>query len=121
MKAKPLAEQTIVINGGSSGIGLATARMAARRGHNGEIVSRDELGPGCIGEETSRVGGRADRVATDIGSRAEVRRAVETPISRQGSRGRRDRRRAHQLPAAPEAQGDQKPAKWSEAGERQAA
>ena len=32
MKHKPLREQVIVITGASSGIGLATARMAAERG-----------------------------------------------------------------------------------------
>ncbi|TXN50031.1 short-chain dehydrogenase, partial [Methylobacterium sp. WL18] len=32
MKHKPLREQVVVITGASSGIGLATARMAAGRG-----------------------------------------------------------------------------------------
>ena len=32
LKLKPVAEQVIVIAGASSGIGLVTAKMAARRG-----------------------------------------------------------------------------------------
>lgn len=32
LKLKPLKDQSIVITGGSSGIGLATALMAAQRG-----------------------------------------------------------------------------------------
>ncbi|WP_375393882.1 hypothetical protein [uncultured Sphingomonas sp.] len=32
IRLKPLAEQVIVITGASSGIGRATARLAARRG-----------------------------------------------------------------------------------------
>ena len=34
-RKKPLAEQVIVITGASSGIGLTTARMAAKRGARG--------------------------------------------------------------------------------------
>jgi len=34
LKLKPLSEQTIVITGATSGIGLCTARMAASRGAN---------------------------------------------------------------------------------------
>ena len=32
IRLKPIAEQVVVITGASSGIGLATARMAAERG-----------------------------------------------------------------------------------------
>jgi NAD(P)-dependent dehydrogenase (short-subunit alcohol dehydrogenase family) len=34
LKLKPLSEQTIVITGATSGIGLCTARLAAERGAN---------------------------------------------------------------------------------------
>ena len=42
MHLKPLNEQTIVITGGSSGIGLATAERAAREGANVVIIARGE-------------------------------------------------------------------------------
>ncbi len=38
LKLNPLSEQTIVITGATSGIGLCTARMAASRGAN--VVGR---------------------------------------------------------------------------------
>ncbi|MDF2602348.1 MAG: short-chain dehydrogenase/reductase, partial [Methylobacterium brachiatum] len=40
MKHKPLSEQVVVITGASSGIGLATARMAAERGARVVLAAR---------------------------------------------------------------------------------
>ena len=40
MRHKPLREQVIVITGASSGIGLATARMAAERGARVVLAAR---------------------------------------------------------------------------------
>lgn len=82
MKLKPLKEQTIVITGGSSGIGLATAHMAARRGANVVIVARDGEGMQRICEDIRNDGGRCDYVVADVGDREEVRRAVEAVIDR---------------------------------------
>lgn len=42
IKLKPVAEQTIVITGASSGIGLATARAAAERGASVVLAARGE-------------------------------------------------------------------------------
>ena len=42
VKLKPVADQVIVITGASSGIGLATVRLAAERGARLVLVSRDE-------------------------------------------------------------------------------
>lgn len=84
MKLKPVSEQTIVITGGSSGIGLATAKMAAQRGANVVIVSRDEEGMRKICEEARAEGQRMDYVAADVGVREEVRRMLDTVIQRHG-------------------------------------
>lgn len=84
MKLKPLEEQTFVITGGSSGIGLATAKMAASRGANVVIVARDEEGMRRICDEIRGEGGKADFVVADVGEREQVRRAVETVIERHG-------------------------------------
>ena len=84
LKLKPLEEQTIVITGGSSGIGLATAKMAAGRGANVVIVSRDEEGCRRICDEIQAEGGRCDYVAADVGERAQVKKAVDTVIRRHG-------------------------------------
>ena len=59
MKHKPLREQVIVITGASSGIGLATARMAAKRGARVVLAARS-------GDALARI--RAAR-PTEIGLR----------------------------------------------------
>ncbi|MGN5374862.1 MAG: hypothetical protein DI632_14245 [Sphingomonas hengshuiensis] len=63
---KPLSEQSVVITGASSGIGLATARRAARAGARVLLVARnaDSLREAV---ETIRLrGGKADYLAIDI-------------------------------------------------------
>ncbi len=83
-KLKPLNEQTIVITGGSSGLGLATAKMAAERGANVVIVSRDEEGLRRICDEMKAEGARIDHVVADVGERDQVRHVVEQVIARHG-------------------------------------
>ena len=41
-RAKKLSQQTLVITGASSGIGLATAQMAAQQGARVVLASRNE-------------------------------------------------------------------------------
>lgn len=84
MKLKPLDQQTIVITGGSSGIGLATARMAAGRGANVVIIARNEEGLARAAEQIRGAGERCDTISADVGDRAAVKAAVETVIQRHG-------------------------------------
>ena len=84
MKLKPIKEQTIVITGGSSGIGLTTARMAADRGANVIIISRDEEGMRSICEEARANDRRMDYAVADVGEREQVRAAVDTILQRHG-------------------------------------
>lgn len=79
---KPLKAQTIVITGASSGIGLATVRMAVERGARVVMVARDEA---ALAAEQARIdaggAGRAIHVVADVGDREALdgvaRRAVE--------------------------------------------
>ena len=84
MKLKPISEQTMVITGGSSGIGLATAKMAASRGANVIIISRDEEGMRKICDEARAEGQKMDFAVADVGEREQVRAAVDTILQRHG-------------------------------------
>ena len=84
MKLKPIENQTIVITGGSSGIGLATAKMAAQRGANVIILSRDEEGMRKICDEERAAGRKMDFVVADVGDREQVRNAVQSIVKKHG-------------------------------------
>lgn len=84
MQLKPLKEQTIVITGGSSGIGLATAERAARQGANVVIIARGEDGLKKAMARVQAIGGKCDYIVADVTSREQVRAAVATVIERFG-------------------------------------
>jgi len=69
MRHKPLAEQVIVITGASSGIGLATARMAARRGARVVLAARSG---DVLAEIVAELGPRAVHVVADVGRLEDV-------------------------------------------------
>ncbi len=65
-RLKPLSEQVIVITGASSGIGLATAREAVRRGAAVVLVARNRLALDKIASELVSASGRAAVCAVDV-------------------------------------------------------
>ena len=78
---KPLKEQVIVITGASSGIGLATARMASERGAKVVLVARTGE---ALAAEQARIegrGGHAIHVVADVGSRAAVQDAADRAVA----------------------------------------
>lgn len=77
---KNLSEQVVVITGASSGIGLATARMAARSGAAVVAVARNEDALRDLVAEIEAAGGRATYAVCDVGREEEVRRAAEHAI-----------------------------------------
>jgi len=71
---KPINRQVIVITGASSGIGLATARMAARRGARLVLASRSGEALQQLREEILQHGGHAIHVEADVGHEGDVER-----------------------------------------------
>src|SRR4051812_25223061 len=84
VKLKKLSEQVFVITGASSGIGLVTAREAARRGAKLVVAARAEDALRQLVEEINSKGGEAVYVAADVGNHSEVRRIAETALERFG-------------------------------------
>jgi short-subunit dehydrogenase len=76
-KLKKLRDQTIVITGASSGIGLATARMAAARGARVLLTSRNEHDLQRVTREICGRGGRAGFVVADVADPLAVDRVAE--------------------------------------------
>ena len=84
LRLKPLSEQTIVITGGTSGIGLCTALAAAHRGARVFIISRNEDTLKKVVEDIRANGGEADYAVADVGDRGQVRAAAEKAAARWG-------------------------------------
>ena len=79
-KLKKIGEQVIVITGASSGIGLATARLAARRGARVVLSSRNEQDLRLACDEIRRDGGTATYVVADVADPLAVDRIAETAM-----------------------------------------
>ncbi len=81
---KPIEQQVVVITGASSGIGLATALAAARRGARVVLAARSEA---ALAETTERIlvlGGDACYVIADVAVRAQVEAIAEEALYRFG-------------------------------------
>ncbi|GGC27492.1 glucose a-dehydrogenase YxnA [Siccirubricoccus deserti] len=77
IRLKPLSQQTIVITGASSGIGLATARMAAQAGARVMLIARNEEALRTIVEELRGRGASADYAVADVGRLPELEAAAQ--------------------------------------------
>lgn len=84
VKLKRLSEQVLVITGASSGIGLVTARAAARRGARLVLAARAEEALRRLADEINAEGGEAVYVVADVGRERDVRRIAETAMERFG-------------------------------------
>ncbi len=77
MKLKNLDEQTIVITGATSGIGLTTARMAAEQGAKLVLVARNGDALRELTGEINAAGGRAIYAVADVADENALRQAAE--------------------------------------------
>jgi NAD(P)-dependent dehydrogenase (short-subunit alcohol dehydrogenase family) len=80
IKLRPIREQTIVITGASSGIGLATATAAARRGARVVLNSRDEADIGRAAEEIREKGGSVTYLIGDVADPEAMTQLAEVAI-----------------------------------------
>ena len=76
----PLREQVIVITGASSGIGLVTARQAARHGARVVLVARNGNDLDRAVQAIRNDGGRAVSVLADVARPEDVDRAADAAI-----------------------------------------
>lgn len=84
IKLKPLNQQVIVITGGTSGIGLATAKRAAERGARVVLCSRNELELKETVEQIEQSGGAARSVVADVSHPEDVERLATTAVEEFG-------------------------------------
>ncbi len=77
---KNLKYQTVIITGATTGIGLATARMAAEHGARLVLVARDEQALRELCDEINLAGGEAIYAAVDVGDKAQVHRITQTAL-----------------------------------------
>lgn len=83
-KLKRLHQQTIVITGASSGIGLATAKLAAQRGANVVLSSRNEADLRRVTEEIKAEGGRATYAVADVANPLELDEVARVAVQTYG-------------------------------------
>ena len=72
MTLKPLRDQTLVVTGASSGIGLVTARKAAGRGARVVLAARSGDALRQLADEITGAGGQAVAVVADVADRDDV-------------------------------------------------
>jgi NAD(P)-dependent dehydrogenase (short-subunit alcohol dehydrogenase family) len=81
LKLKPIKDQVVVITGASSGIGLATALEAGKRGARVVLSSRDEQDIRNAAEQITAAGGQALAVVADVGDQAAMESLAEQAVT----------------------------------------
>ncbi|GAA3933168.1 SDR family oxidoreductase [Hymenobacter algoricola] len=84
VKLKKLKDQVLVITGASSGIGLVTARQAAKAGTRLVLAARSEKALRQLTGEINQAGGRAVYVVADVSQQDDVRRIARVAVQEFG-------------------------------------
>ena len=84
IKLKQISEQVLVITGASSGIGRATAKMAAAQGARVVLAARSDEALLELQNLISENGGEAISVMADVGKQDDVRRIADIANERFG-------------------------------------
>ena len=85
VRLKRVNEQVIVITGGSSGIGLATAQLAAHMGARVLLTSRDAVDLEQAVEQIRANGGAATFVTADVADLDAMKRVAATAVREFGT------------------------------------
>jgi NADP-dependent 3-hydroxy acid dehydrogenase YdfG len=78
---KPLARQVVVLTGGTSGIGLTTARLLAKHGAKLFLVARNEEALKIVQAEIRADGGTAHYAVADVADYAALKEAAEAAVT----------------------------------------
>jgi NAD(P)-dependent dehydrogenase (short-subunit alcohol dehydrogenase family) len=79
-----MSEQRVLITGGSSGIGLATALRYARRGARVAVLARNPAGLDSARRQTAAAGAECLAMRVDVTDRAALHDAVERAVRELG-------------------------------------
>ena len=79
-RQKPIDQQVVVITGGTSGIGLETARLAGRKGARVVIAARSAEGLRKASAELAQAGIAVATVEADVGKRDDVENIATVAI-----------------------------------------
>lgn len=85
IRLKKLRDQTLVITGASSGIGLVTARLAANRGARVVLNARNEEALRSVADDINRTGGNASYVVGDVGNLDDVKKIAAVAVQQFGA------------------------------------
>lgn len=83
-RLKKLEDQVVVITGASSGIGLATAQAAAKRGATVVLAARSDETLGVVVDRITADGGRSLAVACDVTDRTQVDNLASVAVEKFG-------------------------------------